>query len=86
MSLDKVLVKDVALSSDANVKAVLIGAYDELGVGNIWGGRSYKETLNLLGADGEVLWAGTFAATQRNLYTDKLILIMEMSLDSGLML
>ena len=48
-----------ALSSDQNVKAVLIGAYDELGVGNFWGGEVLRNS-ELLGSDGEVFWQGTF--------------------------
>ncbi|MEO1655995.1 MAG: RagB/SusD family nutrient uptake outer membrane protein, partial [Bacteroidota bacterium] len=51
--------EDVALSTEQNVRAVLIGAYDELGVSNIWGGETQRNS-ELLGSNGEVLWAGTF--------------------------
>jgi len=50
--------KDV-FTSDANVKAVLLGAYDGLSSGWLLGGdlQLYSE---LLGADDEITWAGTF--------------------------
>lgn len=50
---------DDALSSDENVKAVLIGAYDELGNGDLFGGNNLRDA-ELLGGDGEILWTGTF--------------------------
>ncbi len=51
--------EDLALDSDPNVKAVLIGAYDELGVGDVFGGNVLRNA-ELLGGDGEVRWVGTF--------------------------
>lgn len=50
-----------ALSSLENVQAVLIGAYDELGVNDLFGGETLRNS-ELLGGDGELLWAGTFNA------------------------
>ena len=52
---------DLALSSPQNVKAVLIGAYDELGVSDVFGGETLMNS-ELLGGDGEILWQGTFNA------------------------
>jgi hypothetical protein len=51
--------EEVALNSDANVKKVLNGAYDAVSSGNLYGGnlQLYSE---LLGANGEVRWEGTF--------------------------
>lgn len=53
--------EDLALSSDKNVKAVLIGAYDELGVNDVFGGGVQRNS-ELLGGDGEIRWVGTFNA------------------------
>jgi hypothetical protein len=51
--------ESVALSSDANVKKVLNGAYDAISSGNLYGGNLllYSE---LLAANGEIRWEGTF--------------------------
>jgi starch-binding outer membrane protein, SusD/RagB family len=51
--------EDVALSSDANVKKVLNGAYDAVSSGNLWGGNLLLFS-ELLGANGEIRWEGTF--------------------------
>lgn len=51
--------EDLALDSDNNVKAVLVGAYDALGAGALLGGNALRNS-ELLGGDGEVLWVGTF--------------------------
>lgn len=51
--------EDLALDSDPNVKAVLTGAYDELGVDDVFGGNVLRNA-ELLGGDGEVRWVGTF--------------------------
>ena len=50
-----------ALSTDELVKAVLVGAYDELGNGDLFGGNNLRDA-ELLGGDGEILWVGTFNA------------------------
>ena len=52
---------ELALDSDANVKAVLIGAYDELGVDDLFGGLTLRDA-DLLGNTGEVLWVGTYTS------------------------
>jgi len=62
--------EDVALSSDANVKKALAGAYDGLSgynfnlglpnAGNLWGG-DLALFSELLAADGEISWVGTFS-------------------------
>jgi hypothetical protein len=51
--------ENIALSKDANVKKVLNGAYDAISSGNLYGGnlQLYSE---LLGANGEIRWEGTF--------------------------
>ncbi len=51
--------EEVALSTDANVKKVLNGAYDAMSIGDIFGGNIslYSE---LLASDGEIRWEGTF--------------------------
>jgi len=51
--------EDLVFSSDANIKAALNGAYDIVSSGDLTGGelQLYSE---LLGADGEISWVGTF--------------------------
>lgn len=51
--------ENVALSSPENIQAVLIGAYDELGVDDLFGGETLRNS-ELLAATDELLWAGTF--------------------------
>lgn len=53
--------ESVALESDANVKAVLVGAYNSLSDGDLYGGNIMKHS-ELLGGDGEITWVGTFNA------------------------
>lgn len=53
------LAEEVALSSDANVKRVLNGAYDALSSGSLYGGNVFLYS-ELLGANGEIRWEGTF--------------------------
>ncbi len=60
-----------ALENDANIQAVLVGAYDELGVGNLFGGEILRNS-ELLGGDGEVQWVGTFAGP-REIFTKQMI-------------
>lgn len=59
----------VALDSDANIKKALLGAYDGLSgyngnlvapsIGDLWGG-DFMMYSELLAANGEISWAGTF--------------------------
>ena len=51
--------EDLALSTDANVKSVLLGAYDALGNYAFWGGYVMRDA-ELAGADGEIRWVGTY--------------------------
>ena len=51
--------ENLALSTDANVKSVLLGAYDALGNYAFWGGYVMRDA-ELAGADGEIRWVGTF--------------------------
>lgn len=53
------IAEDVALSSDANVKKVLNGAYDAMSNGNLYGGNLFLLS-ELLAANGEIRWEGTF--------------------------
>lgn len=48
-----------ALDNDANIKRVLVGAYANLRKSDLWGGRLllYSE---MLGANNEVRWTGSF--------------------------
>ncbi len=54
----------LALSTDANVKTVLLGAYDALSEGALLGGSgvTYSE---LQGADGEIRWVGTYTGLRQ---------------------
>ena len=51
--------EEVALSSDANVKKVLNGAYDAVSDGDLYGGNILLFS-ELLAADDEIRWEGTF--------------------------
>lgn len=51
--------QSIALSNDANVKSVLIGAYSETRGVALYGGR-LQLYAEMLGANGEVRWEGTF--------------------------
>lgn len=51
--------ENIALDNDKRVKAVLIGAYDALGSGNLFGGNTLRNS-ELLGGDDEISWVGTF--------------------------
>lgn len=48
-----------ALNSDAKVKKVLNGTYDAVSDGDVWGGNVFLFS-ELLAADGEISWEGTF--------------------------
>lgn len=51
--------QDLALSTGANVKRVLQGAYSEIRDGALYGG-SLQLYAEMLGANGEVRWEGTY--------------------------
>lgn len=51
--------EDLALDNDANVKSVLLGAYDGLALDGLFGGNTMRDA-ELMGADGEIRWVGTF--------------------------
>jgi len=51
--------EELALSTDANVKSVLLGAYDALALDGMYGGNTMRDA-ELLGADSEIRWVGTF--------------------------
>ena len=50
---------DVALGSSDDVQAALVGAYDELGHDDAWGG-DFLLHADLLADDGELFWNGSF--------------------------
>lgn len=52
--------EDLALDSDANVKLVLQGAYDNISRSGMYGGNLFRDA-ELLGSDGEIRWVGTFS-------------------------
>ena len=49
----------IALETDANVKLVLLGAYDNFSQEGVYGGNLFRDA-ELAGSDGEVRWVGTF--------------------------
>lgn len=51
--------EELALNTDANVKSVLLGAYDGLAFDGLFGGNTMRDA-ELMGADGEIRWVGTF--------------------------
>ncbi len=62
---------DVSLGSDANVKKVLMGAYDAMSSGNLYGGN-IQLFGDLLGANGELQWVGTFN-TYREIFNKNML-------------
>jgi tetratricopeptide (TPR) repeat protein len=50
---------NIALTSDDNVKSVLIGAYSEFALPGIYGGNILRNA-ELLGGNGEIQWVGTY--------------------------
>ncbi|MCC6463245.1 MAG: RagB/SusD family nutrient uptake outer membrane protein [Saprospiraceae bacterium] len=51
--------EELALNTDANVKLVLLGAYDALALDGMFGGNTLRDA-ELMGADGEIRWVGTY--------------------------
>ena len=51
--------ENIALTSDVNVKNVLIGAYSQFDNPGIYGGNILRNA-ELLGGDGEIQWVGTY--------------------------
>jgi starch-binding outer membrane protein, SusD/RagB family len=51
--------ENIALTSDENVKHVLIGAYSEFAYPGIYGGNILRNA-ELLGGNGEIQWVGTY--------------------------
>lgn len=51
--------EELALATDANVKSVLLGAYDALALDGLFGGNTMRDA-ELAGADSEIRWVGTF--------------------------
>jgi hypothetical protein len=49
----------IALNTDANVKLVLLGAYDNMSQEGVYGGNLFRDA-ELSGSDGELRWVGTF--------------------------
>lgn len=62
---------DLALSNDANVKQVLLGAYDAMSSGNLYGG-DLQIFGDLMAASGELNWTGTFN-TYREVYGNSML-------------
>lgn len=50
---------DLAIGSEANISAILIGTYDEMGQEDTYGGE-LQLIVDLLGTTDEVQWGGTF--------------------------
>jgi tetratricopeptide (TPR) repeat protein len=63
--------ESVALTSDANVKIVMVGAYSVLRSSSIYGGCILRNS-ELSGADGEISWQGTYTAP-REIYNHQII-------------
>ncbi len=63
--------EELALSTDANVKSVLLGAYDALASDGLWGGNALRDG-ELMAADGELRWVGTFTGP-REVYNHAMI-------------
>ncbi|MGB5274680.1 MAG: RagB/SusD family nutrient uptake outer membrane protein [Flavobacteriaceae bacterium] len=62
---------ELAITSEANISAILIGTYDEMGQGDTYGGELQLMT-DLLGTTDQVVWGGTFF-DPRQAYTKSLL-------------
>ena len=51
--------ESIALTTDENVKGVLLGAYSQFALPGIYGGNLLRNA-ELLGGDGEIRWVGTY--------------------------
>ena len=51
----QVLTNETALSTDASVKQVLVGAYDEMALDGLFGGEVLRNS-ELFAGEGEVVW------------------------------
>ncbi|QJW91547.1 RagB/SusD family nutrient uptake outer membrane protein [Spirosoma taeanense] len=60
-----------ALSTPADLQALLVGAYNSLGDADLYGGNIQRDA-ELLGDNGDVEWTGTFTAP-REVYTKRLL-------------
>jgi hypothetical protein len=56
--------ENTALTTDANVKSVLRGAYAQMRNSAVYGGRILRNA-ELLASDGEILWVGTFGGPRQ---------------------
>jgi hypothetical protein len=56
--------ENIALDSDVNVKSVLQGAYSQFDDAGIYGGNLLRNS-ELLGANGECFWAGTYTGPRQ---------------------
>jgi hypothetical protein len=56
--------ENLALTTDANVKSVLRGAYSRMRHSAVYGGRILRNS-ELLASDGEILWVGTFGGPRQ---------------------
>lgn len=76
--------QDLALENEDNILAVLIGAYDALSTGDLYGGSILRNS-ELLGGDDEVQWVGTFSGP-REIFNKAILVnnsdVEEMWLDS----
>lgn len=63
--------EEKALSTEQNVRAALLGTYDALGKDGLLGGNSMLIS-ELMGADGEIQWVGTFDGL-RTIFNHQLI-------------
>lgn len=63
-----------ALTTAADLNALLVGAYDGLGGVNLYGGSLLRdgELFGTVPSDGDVLWTGTFVAPQQ-IYTKNIL-------------
>jgi tetratricopeptide (TPR) repeat protein len=58
---DNSVAASLAVNTSSDVEALLVGAYDILGDGDLYGGNLLRDG-ELLGGDDEVFWDGTFVA------------------------
>jgi hypothetical protein len=52
--------EEVALDSEESIQSLLVGAYDRMADGDVYGGW-FQMTSDLLGTNGDVTWSGSFS-------------------------
>jgi len=72
----------LALTTSADVEALMVGGYDALGDGDVYGGNILRDA-ELIGDDGEIFWDGTFQAPGE-IWVKNMLIINDQAQDTWL--